>query len=80
MAAARFTADEADGLRRAMATFRHIGTIGSFEEKMVERHDGRGYPRSSPTRCFEQIEGFANTAFRRAMRRASRCWSMSRPG
>ena len=37
--AAKFTADEANGLRRAMATFRHVGTIGNFREKFVSRHD-----------------------------------------
>ena len=37
--AAKFTADEANGLRRAMATFRHVGTIGNFQEKFVSRHD-----------------------------------------
>jgi hypothetical protein len=29
--AAKFTPDEANGLRRAMATFRHVGTIGTFD-------------------------------------------------
>ena len=33
--AAKFTSEEANGLRRAMATFRNVGTIGKFESKMV---------------------------------------------
>ena len=33
--AAEFTSEEANGLRRAMATFRNLGTIGKFEAKMV---------------------------------------------
>jgi len=31
--AAKFTPDEANQLRRAMATFRHVGTIHKFEER-----------------------------------------------
>jgi error-prone DNA polymerase len=38
MVAAEFTDQEANGLRRAMATFRHVGTIHKFEE-----NDGRAY-------------------------------------
>ena len=30
--AAKFTSEEANGLRRAMATFRNVGTIGKFED------------------------------------------------
>ncbi len=41
MVAAEFTDDEANGLRRAMATFRHDGTIHTFEDEMVERHGAR---------------------------------------
>ena len=33
--AAKFTPDEANGLRRAMATFRNVGTIDTFREKFV---------------------------------------------
>ena len=35
--AAEFTPDEANGLRRAMATFRNVGTIDNFKEKFVGR-------------------------------------------
>ena len=35
-----FTPGEADKLRRAMATFRHAGTIQSFGERLIERHGG----------------------------------------
>jgi error-prone DNA polymerase len=34
--AAGFTPGEADRLRRAMATFRRVGTIGTFQTKMIE--------------------------------------------
>ena len=37
--AANFTPEEANGLRRAMATFRHVGTIGTFQQKFISRHD-----------------------------------------
>src|SRR5690606_19433817 len=43
MVAADFSPAEADQLRRAMATFRHAGTIHTFEEKMVQGMIGRGY-------------------------------------
>ena len=33
--AAKFTPEEANGLRRAMATFRNVGTIDTFREKMI---------------------------------------------
>ncbi len=34
--AAKFTPDEADGLRRAMATFRHNGTVHLFRDKFID--------------------------------------------
>ena len=33
--AAGFTPAEADGLRRAMATFRRLGTIQNYRDKMI---------------------------------------------
>jgi error-prone DNA polymerase len=61
--AAKFTADEANGLRRAMATFRHLGTIGSFREKFVTRMIARGYDEEFVVACFEQIKGFGSYGF-----------------
>jgi error-prone DNA polymerase len=61
--AAQFTAEEANGLRRAMATFRHVGTIHSFEKKMIEGMVRRGYERDFAERCFKQIEGFGSYGF-----------------
>ncbi|KRE24270.1 DNA polymerase [Bosea sp. Root483D1] len=63
MTAAKFTDPEANGLRRAMATFRNVGTIGHFEGLMVERMVGRGYERDFAQRCFEQIKGFGSYGF-----------------
>src|SRR5207245_917830 len=56
--AAGFTPDEADKLRRAMATFKRTGTIGTFKTKMIEGMVARNYPRDFAERCFGQIEGF----------------------
>lgn len=61
--AAKFTSDEANGLRRAMATFRHVGTIGTFEKKMVDKMIERGYPPDFARNCFEQIKGFGEYGF-----------------
>ncbi|MCJ2055177.1 error-prone DNA polymerase [Methylobacterium sp. J-048] len=61
--AAGFTPAEADGLRRAMATFRHVGSIGGFEEKFVGGMTRRGYPADFAQRCFAQIKGFSTYGF-----------------
>ncbi|HEX4370323.1 MAG TPA: error-prone DNA polymerase [Rhizomicrobium sp.] len=61
--AAQFTPDEANGLRRAMATFRHVGTIGNFETKFIGRMIARGYEKGFAEACFEQIKGFGSYGF-----------------
>jgi error-prone DNA polymerase len=61
--AAGFTPDEANGLRRAMATFRNVGTIHRYEAKMVEGMVGRGYSRDFAERCYNQIKGFGSYGF-----------------
>ena len=61
--AAKFTPDEADGLRRAMATFRHNGTVHLFKEKFINGMTRRGYTRDFAERCFKQIEGFGEYGF-----------------
>ena len=61
--AAGFTPGEADKLRRAMATFKRVGTIGTFQKKMVEGMVARGYERDFAERCFHQIEGFGEYGF-----------------
>ncbi len=63
MDAAKFTAAEADGLRRAMATFRRNGTIGTYQQRMVEGMTRRGYTKDFAERCFKQIEGFGDYGF-----------------
>lgn len=61
--AAGFTPEEADQLRRAMATFRRVGTIQSFYEKMIQGMVERGYDEDFAARCFKQIEGFGEYGF-----------------
>ncbi|MEF2545967.1 error-prone DNA polymerase [Aurantimonas sp. E1-2-R+4] len=61
--AAGFTPNEADKLRRAMATFRRVGTIHTFQKKLVEGMVARGYERDFAERCFKQIEGFGEYGF-----------------
>ncbi|MEM8649583.1 MAG: error-prone DNA polymerase [Pseudomonadota bacterium] len=61
--AAKFSPGEADKLRRAMATFRRVGTIGSFHRKMVEGMVANGYEREFADHCFKQIEGFGEYGF-----------------
>ncbi|MGZ3277436.1 MAG: error-prone DNA polymerase [Caulobacteraceae bacterium] len=63
MVAAEFTGDEANGLRRAMATFRHMGTIHQYEDKMVGGMIRRGYDPDFANRCFDQIKGFGEYGF-----------------
>jgi len=58
-----FTPGEADKLRRAMATFKRTGTIGTFKTKMIEGMVARDYPREFAERCFSQIEGFGEYGF-----------------
>ena len=61
--AAGFTPSEADQLRRAMATFRRLGTIHKYRDRMVEGMVDRGYDRAFSERCFKQIEGFGDYGF-----------------
>jgi error-prone DNA polymerase len=61
--AAKFTSEEANGLRRSMATFRNLGTIGNYQEKMVGNMIKRGYDPEFAENCFEQIKGFGSYGF-----------------
>ena len=61
--AAKFSPDEADGLRRAMATFRHTGNVPLFREKFITRMTARGYDPVFVENCFGQIEGFGEYGF-----------------
>src|SRR5258706_621166 len=61
--AAKFTPEEANGLRRAMATFRNVGTMGKFESKLINNMIARGYDPEFAKSCFDQIKGFGSYGF-----------------
>src|SRR3569623_328695 len=61
--AAKFSEDEADGLRRAMATFRANGRLHEYREKFITGMTARGYEQDFAERCFKQIEGFGSYGF-----------------
>jgi error-prone DNA polymerase len=61
--AAKFSDSQANQLRRAMATFRNVGTIHQFRDKMVDGMTARGYERDFAERCYRQIEGFGSYGF-----------------
>ncbi len=61
--AADFSPTDANKLRRAMATFRNVGTIHHFQEKMIDGMVARGYEREFAERCYKQIQGFGSYGF-----------------
>ncbi|WCT75148.1 error-prone DNA polymerase [Sphingomonas naphthae] len=61
--AAGFSGADANRFRRAMATFRNVGTMPQFETKLVEGMVGRGYARDFAERCYQQIKGFGSYGF-----------------
>ena len=60
---AGFSPEDADRLRRAMATFKRNGEIHLFRDKFIEGMTRRGYTADFATRCFDQIEGFGTYGF-----------------
>jgi error-prone DNA polymerase len=60
---AGFTADEADQLRRSMATFKLTGGVSHFREKLIAGMVANGYGREFADRTFRQIEGFGSYGF-----------------
>lgn len=61
--AAEFEPHEANGLRRAMATSRNVGTIHKYQDMFVSRMINRGYDPTFAKACFEQIKGFGEYGF-----------------
>ena len=61
--AAKFSPEEANKLRRAMATFRNVGTIHLLQKRMVSKMIERGYEPEFAANCFEQIKGFGSYGF-----------------
>ena len=60
---AGFTPEEADHLRRSLASFRRMGTIGTYRDKFIAGMLNNGYSPEVAERCFGQIEGFADYGF-----------------
>ncbi|MBJ2154986.1 error-prone DNA polymerase [Variovorax sp. IB41] len=63
MIAAKFTADEADQLRRAMAAWKRKGGLEKFQEKLVKGMTGNGYKLEFAEAIFKQILGFGDYGF-----------------
>ncbi len=63
MVAARFSAEKADELRRAMATFRRNGKMHTLKQDFIEGMVNNDYARDFAERCFKQIEGFGDYGF-----------------
>ena len=61
--AAKFSPIKATRLRRAMATFRRVGTIDKFRDDFVAAMSARGYDPEFAASCFRQIEGFGEYGF-----------------
>jgi len=61
--AAKFSPSESDKLRRAMATFKRVGTIKYFHDKFINGMIARGYAPDFAANCFSQIQGFGEYGF-----------------
>ncbi|MBS0385790.1 MAG: error-prone DNA polymerase [Proteobacteria bacterium] len=61
--AAGFTPPEADKLRRAMATFKRVGTIKTLKDKFINGMIAKGYALEFAQASFAQIEGFGEYGF-----------------
>src|SRR5205085_2524988 len=60
---AGFSPEDADRLRRAMATFKRNGDIHKFRQQFIAGMVHNGYSADFATRCFSQIEGFGTYGF-----------------
>ncbi|MDF2141489.1 error-prone DNA polymerase [Paenirhodobacter sp. CAU 1674] len=60
---AGYSAEEADQLRRSLASFRRMGTIEQHRERFIGGMMENGYARDVAEACFSQIEGFADYGF-----------------
>jgi error-prone DNA polymerase len=64
MVCAGFSADEADHVRRSMATFKHTGGVKNFKDKMLQGMMAKGvYTREFSERLIKQLEGFGSYGF-----------------
>jgi len=60
---AGFTPDQADRLRRSLATFKKHGSVSEFRGMFMKGMLERGYDPDFAARCFSQIEGFGSYGF-----------------
>ncbi|MRH94652.1 error-prone DNA polymerase [Agrobacterium tumefaciens] len=60
---AGFSPGKADQSRRAMATFKNVGTISKFRQDMIDGMVDRGYEQEFAERIFKQLEGFGSYGF-----------------
>ena len=60
---AGFSPEEADRLRRALATFRRQGNVTAMRDRFMEGMATNGYDADFAARCFSQIEGFGSYGF-----------------
>ncbi|MFS8124489.1 error-prone DNA polymerase [Rhizobium sp. BR 250] len=60
---AGFSPGKADQLRRAMATFKNVGTISKFRQDLIDGMVERGYEQDFAERIFKQLEGFGSYGF-----------------
>ncbi len=60
---AGFTPNEADQLRRSMATFKFTGGVSHFRNKLVNGMVANGYAQEFAENTFKQLEGFGSYGF-----------------
>ncbi|MGI3170198.1 error-prone DNA polymerase [Pseudooceanicola sp. C21-150M6] len=60
---AGFTPEEADRLRRSLATFKKHGNVSEFRTRFMKGMERNGYDTDFAERCFSQIEGFGSYGF-----------------
>ena len=60
---AGFTPDQADRLRRSLATFKKHGNVSEFRTLFMRGMRKNGYAEDFADRCFSQIEGFGSYGF-----------------
>ena len=60
---AGFTPEQADRLRRSLATFKKHGSVSEFRALFLHGMRKNGYEDDFAERCFSQIEGFGSYGF-----------------
>ena len=60
---AGFSPEEADRLRRSLATFKKHGSVSEFHDRFLAGMRKNGYDEDFAARCFAQIEGFGSYGF-----------------